>query len=76
MLRAVARPKLALTPNALIFKSFHAHLFGIVLVAAVEDNRIAHQAFHGAEIRMAKRFPFSDQGQSVGVFERIVLMFG
>ena len=48
------------------------HPRGVVDVAAVEDDRLAHQAAHDLEVGVAELVPLGDDGQGVGLLEGAV----
>src|SRR5690606_18244152 len=60
--------------DARVFESKARHLARIVLVAAVEDDRLPHHVLHRGEVRMPERLPLRQQDQRVRAAAGVVLV--
>ena len=56
-----------LAPDSAVLESGFGEFFGVVDVAAVDDEGVLHGLFHHAEARHAELFPFGDEQQCVGI---------
>src|SRR5439155_20088372 len=58
--------------NRVVSKTVGGQGFWLIEVAAIEDDRFAHQPVHQFKIRMPELLPLGDNGDAVGPFEGAV----
>jgi hypothetical protein len=58
--------------DALVSEALFCHLFGLIDVAQVHDQRMCHLFFESLQIQRAKLLPFCHDDQGIGFLRTVI----